>query len=74
MPCERARISLDIRDARGLRVFSLDDAGPLVDVPLPAGTYHVAVYVDQIKRGYTITLDQGSLVNLYLGIALDQER
>lgn len=74
MPCERACISLDIRDAHGLRVFSLDDAGPLVDVPLPAGTYHVAVHVAQIERGYTMTLVQGSLVNLYLGIALDQQR
>ena len=46
----------------------------MIDVPLPAGTYHVAVHVGQIKRGYTMTLDQGSLVNLYLGIALDQQR
>ena len=35
-------------------------------VTVPAGTYHVAVHVDQIKRGYTMTLDQGSSVNLYI--------
>lgn len=72
LPHKRACLRLDIRDAQGHLVFTRDDAGPLVDVPLPAGTYHVTAHVDQVKRGYTMTLDQGSSVNLYLGLIPDR--
>ena len=72
LPGARAGLHLNITDARGFQVFALDDAGPLVDVPLPAGTYHVIARMGSVRRSYTMALDQGASVNLYLAFAPDR--
>ena len=64
-------LAVQITDAAGHPVFSLNDAGPLTDVSLPAGTYHVAVQRGDVRRGYTMTLAQGASVELYLRLAPD---
>jgi hypothetical protein len=38
----------------------------VLEVPLPAGTYHVNVRLGDAKRRYTVTLEHGATVNLYL--------
>lgn len=67
----RAPLRLQIDDLQNHPFLALDDAGPLVDVVLPAGTYHVAVQRGDVRRGYTMTLAQGASVDLYLRLAPD---
>lgn len=69
----RAPLSLHIDNLQGLRVHSVDDAGPLVDVPLPAGTYHVTVHFGKVRRSYTMTLEAGASFDLYLRLAPDRQ-
>ncbi len=64
-------LNLRIDTLQGLRVHAIDDAGPLVDVPLPAGTYHVTVHLGQVRRSYTMTLEPGASFDLYLRLAPD---
>ena len=66
-----APLRLQIDDLQNHPFLTLDDAGPLVDVVLPAGTYHVAVQRGDVRRGYTMTLAQGASVELYLRLAPD---
>lgn len=66
---ERSPLRLHIDDLQGLRVLSIDDAGPLIEVPLPAGTYHVTVQLGNVHRAYTMTLEQGAAFDLYLRLA-----
>jgi hypothetical protein len=68
---ERAPLGLQVDDLQGHQVLEIDDAGPLVDVPLPAGTYHVNVHLGKVRRGYTMTLEQGTAFDLYLRLAPD---
>jgi len=65
----RLPLGLKIHDLHGLRVLALDDAGPLVDVALPPGTYHVTAQQGAVRRAYTITLEQGASFDLYLRLA-----
>jgi hypothetical protein len=65
-------ISLHIDDMHGRRVHSIEDAGTLVDVRLPAGTYHVTVHVGNVRRRYTLTLESGSSVDLYPRVEADR--
>lgn len=69
---ERAPLSLRIDDLRGHRVLAIDDAGPLIDVPLAAGTYHVTVHLGNVRRSYTMTLEQGTTFDLYLRLTPDE--
>jgi len=55
----RAPLSVQIDDAQGNRMLAIADAGPRIDVPLPAGAYHVAVRLGSVQRRYTLTLEQG---------------
>jgi hypothetical protein len=50
-------------------VLALDDAGPLVEVALCPGTYHVSAQRGRLRRGYTVTLQQGASFDLYLRLA-----
>ena len=61
----RVPLNLQIDDLQGLRVHSFDDAGPLIDVHLPAGTYHVTVHFGSVRRRYTMTLEPGVSFDLY---------
>jgi hypothetical protein len=63
---ERAARRLEIHDLRGRRMLALDDAGPLVEVALPPGTYHVTARRGPVQRGYTVALEQGVSFDLHL--------
>ncbi|MEO8718823.1 MAG: hypothetical protein ABI423_11460 [Burkholderiales bacterium] len=65
-PRARAPLGLHIDDAQGLRVLALDDAGPKVEVVLPAGTYRVSVQQGEMRRSYTMTLGAGASSDLQL--------
>ena len=47
-------------------VFEVDDAGPLLDIELPAGTYQVTAEIDGVLRTYTLTLQRGTSSSLHL--------
>ena len=68
---DRVQLRVQINDLQGQRVFDIEAvAGPLIDVPLPAGTYHVTAHLGKVRRGYTMTLKQGSSFDLYLRLAV----
>lgn len=66
---ERAQLSLRIADAQGQQVIALEDGAPLTVVFLRAGTYHVDARRDNVRRRYTMTLEQGVSFDLYLDLA-----
>lgn len=66
---KRALQALEIQDLQGHRVLALDDAGALLDVALPPGTYHVTTDLAGTRRRYTVALEQGASVDLYLRLA-----
>lgn len=61
-----AGVKLSITGDRGVKVFSLGDAGPLVDVDLPAGHYHVLADFGRIKRMGSVDVEKGQLATLFL--------
>jgi hypothetical protein len=62
----RVPLKLAIHDLQGRCTLALDDAGPLVDVTLPPGTYHVSTDHGGARRRYTVALEQGASFDLYL--------
>ena len=64
---EPLRLLIDKLD--GENVLEVNDAGPLVDVSLPPGTYHVTAHLGDSHRGYTMRLDQGTSFDLHLRLA-----
>jgi len=62
----RAVLALEIDELHGHRVLALDDAGPLVDVALAPGTYHVNTAFAGRRRRYTVTLAPGAAFDLHL--------
>jgi hypothetical protein len=72
VPPDGPPLNLRIDDLQGRRLYTVDDAGPLVDVPLPAGTYQVSVDLGQVRRSYTMTLEPGTSFDLYLRFASDR--
>lgn len=69
---DRALLALEIQDLEGHRLLALDDTGPLVDVALPPGIYHVSTELAGTRRQYTVALEQGASVDLFL--RLDGDR
>ena len=65
-------LRLQVDDLQGQRLHAIDDAGPLTDVPLPAGTYHITAVRGALRRSYTLTLEPGASVDLYLRLASDR--
>jgi hypothetical protein len=63
---DRTPRAVDVRDAQGQRVLAVADAGPLVDVVLPPGMYHVTTTSDRGRRRYTLVLVQDAAFNLRL--------
>jgi hypothetical protein len=53
-------------------LHTVDDAGPLVEVPLPAGTYQVTVQLGCVRRSYTMTLEPGMSFDLHLRLSPDR--
>jgi hypothetical protein len=69
---KRATLRLQIDDLQGHRVHSADHVGPLLDVTLPAGTYHISVQHGKFRRKYTMALEPGTSFNLHLRIAPEE--
>ncbi len=65
----RTSFSTGVRvdDLRGQPYFAAEDIHALIDVPLPAGTYHVNVRLGDLQRRYTVTLEHGCTVDLQVG-------
>lgn len=63
---ERLPLGLEIHDLHAQQVLSIDAAGPLVEVTLQPGTYHVTTRLSGFKRGYTIALESGATFDLHL--------
>ena len=63
---ERAELSVQIDDLQGNPVLAIAAAGPLVEVPLPGGTYHVTARRGKLLRAYTMTIQQGASFDLHL--------
>lgn len=72
-PGERAPLSVQINDLQGNSVLCINAAGPLVDVPLPAGTYHVTARLGQVRRAYTMTIESGASCDLYLRLSAERQ-
>lgn len=66
---ERAPLRVKIADAQGQQVLALEDSAPLMVVFLQAGTYHVDARLEDVRRRYTMTLEQGASFDLYLDFA-----
>lgn len=62
---------LQIDDLLGNHVVEINDAGPLIDVSLPAGAYQVKAQIGNVRRDYTLTLVQGASFDLHLSLARD---
>jgi hypothetical protein len=60
-------LQLKITRDKGQQVFALNDAGPLTDVALPAGTYHVTADFGGVKRSGTVVVKPGesAMLNLH---------
>jgi len=63
---ERLLLGLEIHDLHGRKMLSIDAAGPLVEVRLQPGTYHVTTRLSGVERGYTIALESGATFDLHL--------
>jgi hypothetical protein len=66
---DRAPLALEIHDLQGHRMLALGDAGALVDVVLPPGTYHVSTQIGSTRRRYTVSLEPGASYDLYVRTA-----
>ncbi len=62
----RGPLSLQIDDVHGCRMLAVENAGPVTEVPLQAGTYHVIACRGRIRRRYTMTLEPETSFDLYL--------
>jgi hypothetical protein len=69
-PAARAGVRID--SLQGCPCFAFEDVGSLIDVPLPAGTYHVTVVLGAMQRRYTVTLEHGATFDLRLPLAMDR--
>ena len=66
-------VKLDIYDANGRRIFGLGEAGPLVDVQLPAGRYRVIAETGGVRREGTVAVEPNRLTELYLHWSKDPQ-
>lgn len=62
---------VQIDDLLGRRFFDSEQARPLIEVTLRAGTYHVTVRLGILHRRYTVTLEQGATFHLHLRSTID---
>jgi len=65
-PATQTRLQLRVDDLQGRQLRAVDDAGPLTDWPLPAGTYRITAICGDLRRRYTLTLEPGASFDLYL--------
>jgi hypothetical protein len=58
-----------VEDLQGREYFAAEDAHCLIDLPLPAGTYHVTLRLGELQRRYTVALEHGARFDLHLPVA-----
>lgn len=61
-----APLKLRIKDLQGKSVFAIKSVEPLLDIPLPAGTYHIAAERGKVCRSYTMAIEPGTSFDLHL--------
>lgn len=61
-----------VEDLQGREYFAAEDAHSLIDLPLPAGTYHVTLRLGELQRRYTVALEHGARVDLHLPVATNR--
>lgn len=61
-----APVGLRIADLQGRQYFTANELPSVIDLPLPAGTYHVTVSHGGQHRRYTVALEQGITFDLHL--------
>ena len=59
-------VKVTITDPAGRQLLSMDDAGALTDVDLPAGHYHVLADFGRVKRMGAVDVQPGELATLHL--------
>lgn len=62
----RLPLKVRIDDLQGCRYADIEALAPLINVDLPAGTYHVTAERGAALRRYTIKLESGAGFDLYL--------
>jgi hypothetical protein len=55
-----------VEDLQGREYFAAADARPLIDLPLPPGTYHVTLRQGEQQRRYTVALEHSARFDLHL--------
>jgi hypothetical protein len=65
-PAALATRAVVVDDVQGRQFFVCEDARPLIDLSLPAGTYHVTLRAGALQRRYTAALQDGATVELRL--------
>ena len=68
---ESAPVRLSVAEFAGVEVAAAERCDPLtvVSLSLPAGTYHVTVRSNAVRRRYTLTLEPGALFDLHVDLA-----
>lgn len=61
---------VQIDDLLGRRFVDTEQTRPMIEVALPAGTYHVTFRRGSWQRRYTVTLEQGATVHLHPRVAI----
>ena len=61
-----AKLALRVDNLLGHRLAEFQDAGPVTQITLPAGTCVVTAIRGDMQRGYTLTLEPGRSFDLHL--------
>lgn len=61
-----ALCTLEVRDLPGHRLLTLSNAGSLIDMVLPTGTYQVTTQTGESLRRYTVVLERDVITELHL--------
>ena len=67
-----ARTGVRVEDLQGREYFAAEDARSLIDLPLPAGTYHVTLRLGELQRRYTVALEHGARFDLHLPVVTNR--
>ena len=61
-----ANRSVEIRNLEGQSLLEVHGVGQSICISLPAGTFHVSSSIESRCQTYTVTLEAGGSLNLYL--------
>lgn len=72
--CAAPQVRVCVDDLQGQRHVDADGLGGLIELPLPANTYHVTARRGGLQRRYTVLLEPGATVDLHLDWRLTTDR